>query len=62
MLNDIILPITQSHLSVAKANCYFKSFGTRLSTYPTATLVTEVLHPVTYYKEWTIIMCIIHNG
>ena len=51
-LNDIILLITQSHLSVAQASSSFKCLSMNMPMHATPTLITEALHLVTYVQQF----------
>ena len=47
VLNNFVLMISQSHLSIAQANSSFKCLDMCMFTYTTPTLITEVLGLVT---------------
>ena len=47
VLNNIVLLITRSQLSIAQASSSFKCLNMSTFTYATATFITEVLHLVT---------------
>ena len=46
-LNNIIVLITRSHLSIAQVSSSFKWLDTRMFTSTTPALITEALHHVT---------------
>ena len=48
--NNIILLITQSHLSVTQASSSFKHLDTHTTTYTTPTFITEAFRLVTYVQ------------
>ena len=47
VLNNILLLITCSHLSIAQASSSFKHLNTHMFTYATLTFITEALCLVT---------------
>ena len=47
VLNNILLLITQSHLSIAQASSSFKCFDTHTFTYTTPAFKTEALRLLT---------------
>ena len=47
VLNNTVLIISQSHLSIVQANSSLKRLDTHTFKYATVTLITKVLRPVT---------------
>ena len=47
VLNNIVLLITQSHLSIVQASSSFKHLDMHTFMYTTSTFITEVHYPVT---------------